>query len=273
MDNADFLLQWNEKLKTEINKLPFLENDIRKDFLALLYDIKSCYYKEYLLLPIAQLINKGAVVVNESTRNFQKHINNIERIGLHPIYHESHFNSINRGLIIDSWSAFELSVTTFCDGICTPSELEKLLSSQYRETLTAIKKTTLHENDEATLKALLIKDHLTHVPIIRKTDFLFKKVKGYSRSPVSDKEFLRFLGKLRNTMHTNYIYYGKDYEYKFGNAIFVFKNKQRVEWHDPFAPSPKLLFYLIGQLKEIWNELAKTIEHKGFIPYPDLKQQ
>jgi hypothetical protein len=88
----------------------------------------------------------------------------------------------------------------------------------------------------------------------------------------ADKDFLLFLGKWRNTMHTNYIYYGKDYEYKFGHAHFKFENGKIVKWYDPFEPSPRLYFYLIGNLKDIWAVLIRSIKYDKIIEYPDPEQ-
>lgn len=35
-------------------------------------------------------------------------------------------------------------------------------------------------------------------------------------------------------MHSNFIYFGQDYEYRFGQAHFLFKNNKQVVWSDPF---------------------------------------
>ena len=117
---------------------------------------------------------------------------------------------------------------------------------------------------------------MTHISVNKKTDFLFKKVVGYSRIINEDKEFLLFLGRFRNTMHTNFIYYGNDYSYKFGNADFQFENGKMVKWYDPFndnfVVSPKLYFALMNELKKIWKALILSIPHKNIIQYPDNAQ-
>ncbi|OYX81665.1 MAG: hypothetical protein B7Y83_16980 [Flavobacteriales bacterium 32-34-25] len=118
---------------------------------------------------------------------------------------------------------------------------------------------------------------MTHISVNKKTDFLFKKVVGYSRTINEDKEFLLFLGKFRNTMHTNFIYYGNDYNFKFGNAYFQFENGKMVKWYDPFndnfVASPKLYFALMSELKKIWKALILSIPHKNIIQYPDNAQE
>ena len=273
MNDADFILKWTEDLKAEIKTLTFQEDDIRKDYFNLTYDVAYCYYRGFILLKFSDFINKGQIAFNKEIYNYKVHINRVAETVKHPILRASHFNSLNRHMLIDAWSAFELCVTTFCNGICSKQELDKFLEFQYIEIIKGIKERKLNDAEDAEIRRLTIKGHLTHVPITRKTDFLFKKSKCYGRDKEKDKEYLRFLGKFRNTLHTNFIYFGKDYEYKFGQAHFVFKDNKIVKWYDPFKPTPKLCFYLIGELKEIWKELVRTIEYPELIRYPDNEQE
>lgn len=55
--------------------------------------------------------------------------------------------------------------------------------------------TNMHPSDVSNLLQSTTKHHTTHVPIVRKTDFLFSKTKGYSRNIIEDKKFLVFFGK------------------------------------------------------------------------------
>lgn len=270
---ADFLLEWTESLKVEINELPFKENDIRKDFFGLLYDIGYSFYRCYLLLDFAHFINQKQIAFHEAIEGYDKHVDRLRETTMHPTLLQGHTNSLNRNLLISAWSNFELCTTVLCDAIASEEEREKLLSHQYRDTLKALKNSTIDENDREKLKKVAMKHHLTHVPIVRKTDFLFTKANHYGGNLEQDKEFLKFLGKLRNTVHTNFIYYGKDYEYKFGQAHFVFRDQQLVVWADPFDGTPRLFFHFMTRLKEIWKSIITAINHPDLIPYPDPNQQ
>lgn len=282
MNETDFILKWTEDLKSEISTLNFQENDMRKDFFGLLHDVSFCYYLGYISYNISKFINQGQVEIKEKVSNYQVHIDRLAEISNHPLLSAGHFNSLNRNLIIDSWSAFELCITTFSSALCEPLELEKLLSHQYSEIIRILRHTNISENELKKLKKHLIKEHMTHVPINRKIDLLFIKAENYYRDKKKDKEFLLFYGKLRNTMHTNFIYYGNYYEYKFGNAHFKFENGKLVKWIDPFRPkigslppyveSPKLYFYLLGELKEIWKTLITSTKFEDVIYYPDPEQ-
>ena len=174
--------------------------------------------------------------------------------------------------MIDSWSVFELCVTTFCKGITTSNELNSLLESNYLEIINMLKNTKINPKDEAKIRKQNIKKSLTHISINRKINFLFKKVNNYGRDINSDKNFLVFFAKFRNTLHTNFIYYGNHYEYKFNEAHFVFENEKLVKWYDPWFRSPILYFNLLTELNNIWREIINCIEHQEIVNYPDEEQ-
>jgi len=272
MEDVDFLLNWTEDLKKEIKDLKFERDDIRKDFFKLFYDSTYSYYLGYVSYALSSSIIKGNVAFKENLSSFKVHLDRLIEISQLPVLTKSYKNSLNRNLNIETWSIFELCVTTFCGALCDADELNKLLSYNFNDTQKILKESTIDDANLEKLKQKLIVEHLTHVPIQRKVDFLFKKAPNYYRDSKKDREFLVFYGKLRNTIHSNYIYHGKNYEYKFGEAHFLFDKEKLVKWTDPFAPSPKLYIYLSTQLKEIWKTLALSIKHEEKIEYPDLDQ-
>ena len=271
MKNSDFIIEWVEKLKSEIDNLPFVEDDIRMDFFGLINDTAYCYYRSYLLYEISELTNNGKLDFGELNDN--NHIKAIKALTKNSRSNESHFNSLNRNLILDSWSTFEICVNTFCEGISTETEINKLLGHKFSDVKKILPKGKISDSEFEKIKSKLKTKHLSHVPIVRKTDLLFKKVKGYSRNIEDDKEFLRFYGRLRNTMHSNFIYFGNSYEYTFGSAKFKFENGELVKWYDPFGSSPKLYFYLVGNLKNIWKAIIESIKFDGIVYYPNLEQE
>lgn len=260
------LLAFKDKLKVKIEKAPFNENDIRKDFLGLIWDILHNYYKGYCLLLISDLINTNKIALDKSIYDHKPHFDKVCELTKVDILKQGQINYLNRGLLIDVWSTFELCVTTFTNGIVNDDEKEKLLSFEYNNILKHLKNTFLNKTDNETLSKSLRKTHLTHVPIVRKIDLLFKKTVEYSREIEEDKKFLAFLGKLRNTMHTNFIYYGKDYTYTFNDTSFLFVNEKVVEW-DAYD---NLWLDLVDTLISIWLEIIRTIKHDNVILYPDL---
>ena len=171
-----------------------------------------------------------------------------------------------------AWSLFELSISTFYKAVVDEKELDRQSNDVYKE---VIKNVVVKEGCDLKVKKLLLKASLHQIPIVRKYNYLLKIAKGYSRNIKNDKSFLEFFGKMRNTVHSNFIYYGSEYTYRFGDAEFLFKNEEQVVWSDPFqngklVPSVQLYLHLIGQLNEIVNEIFKCITFDTRIPYPDL---
>ncbi|CAM3788347.1 hypothetical protein FLGE108171_15065 [Flavobacterium gelidilacus] len=271
MKNSDFIIEWVDKLKFEMDCLTFMEDDIRKDFYGLINDVAYCYYRPWLLYEISFLTNQEKLEFGSLNENI--HIKAIKALTKNSVSSTSHFNSLNRNFILDAWSTFEICVNTFCEGVSNAYELERLLNHKYSDYIKLLPKGKLNDDELKVIKTKLITKHLTHVPIVRKTDALFKKTVSYSRNIDEDKRFLLFFGALRNTMHSNFIYYGKTFEYKFGHAIFKFEDGEMVKWFDPFEATPKLYFYMVGYLKDIWRALIDSIKWEEIIYYPNLEQQ
>lgn len=268
IENSNFILEWIEKLKIEIKSTSFVEDDIRRDFYEMIADSVHCYYRPYLLLNISILANEQKL--DFSNLLGEEHFKAIKALTINPMSKKSHINSLNRNLILDAWSTFEVCISTFCKGVCNEIEIEKLLNHKYSDLKKLVPKDTLTNSQLADIKNKSSVEHLSHVPITRKTDILFKMSKEYSRDIELDKKFLLFFGKLRNTMHSNFIHYGSTFEYTYQGANFKFKNGDLVIWNDPFKSTPKLFFYLLDNLKDIWTALIHSIEFDAMIYYPNL---
>lgn len=264
---VDKMLKWLDDLKIEVQNLPYDENDIRSTFFYLLFDIGYSYYKGYMLFDIMEFIGDGKVTFDESV-NFKPHIDR----GLEIVYkqelYQSYYNSLNRNFLVSTWSAFELSVTTLCDRIATEEEKKELLNYQVNEIGKKLADEGGSINDFPELIKSLSKGHLTHVPIVRKTDFLFKKVQNCSKEDKAKyKDTLAFFGKFRNTIHTNFVYYGKDYKYNLLDKVdFVFNNDEVVQYtNERYVGSPEIYFDMKTLIKDVWKVIVTSIDYKEVI--------
>jgi len=273
-DNLKFLLEWTEEQKGKISEINYADNDVRKDYFRLSYTNVYHYYIGYFSLFASKSFGDELIRFDKSLFGFKSHINRFIEISLFDQLSKGNFNILNQRVFVFAWSIFELSLSTFFSAVVDDDELQALLEYDYADVLKCV---TIKEGKEGRLKALLIKNNIAHISINRKYNLLFKKVKGYSRSIKYDKEFLEFFGKLRNTMHSNFIYFGKDYEYRFGDAHFIFRDNREVVWIDPFengyVPAVRLYTYLIGQLNLIFFEISRCIPFEPFIPYPDTEAE
>ncbi len=73
MADVDQMLKWSEDLKSEIAELPFKEDDIRKDFFGLLYDIGLTYYRGYMLFDVMYFISEGQITFDASLEHYKPH--------------------------------------------------------------------------------------------------------------------------------------------------------------------------------------------------------
>ena len=269
MTDPNYILEWTENLKTEIRESKFADEDIRKDFLKLIFSISYNYYTASTIFDLANFIIAGKIQFKAELSYYNEHFKRIADTANKELLQRTHLHNLNRSLLIYSWSTFELCVTTFCAAVIPQEKLEKLLSHQYNEVVKELKSISIDPDLLNKLEKLLKKEHLTHVPIVRKTDVLFSIAKEYPRNKESDKAFLTFFGKFRNTLHTNFIYYGKSYEYHFNEIHFIFQDAKIVKWSDQ---SFKVFFQLVSELKEIWKAVSSSIPFESIIPYPDNEQ-
>ncbi len=99
-----------------------------------------------------------------------------------------------------------------------------------------------------------------------KTDQLFKVLKNTdfdSEKVKQDKEFLNFFGKLRNSVHSNYIYYGKDYEFNHVGMTYKFEKGKPIK-QDPL--SDLSFFNLSIELRNVYQRLIEKIKFVNLIP-------
>lgn len=269
----DFMQTWIDNLKTFINESHYEEDDIRKDYFYTSHTNVNHYYLSYINLFNSYIISTGNFAINKKiANNFRGHFDRLIFVTRHPSHCQAHFNTLNQRVFVMAWSLFELSISTFYEHIVEDTELNRQYSELYREVLKNVK---VEEGKEEKVKKLLIQSSLHQISIGRKYNYLIKKADGYSRNKAEDKAFLEFFGKMRNTIHSNFIYYGKNYKYRFGDSEFIFTNQKQVVWSDPFEkhkliPSVELYFHLIGQLNSIANEIFKCNPCEEKINYPDL---
>lgn len=274
MINSQIILEWTKALKEKVERSPFDKDDIRTEFAGMQWDIVYNFYKGNLVFELSDLANHKLIGFSGELKDFQDHIYNFFQITSHDGVYASYRNWLVRALMISTWSNFELCASTFCDAIIDGDERTKLFQHQLADINKCLKKSTIASDDKESLSNTFSKGHLTHVPIIRKTDVLFKKTKDYTRDKKEDKAFLSMFGRLRNTMHTNFIYFGKTQpDYRFRDAIFRFVNGEIVTWNDPYKNMPELYLALIDELILIWTEICRAIEHDELIPYPAEGQE
>lgn len=270
MDDLDSLLAYTDDIKSEINNLPFHEDDVRKIYLSFYYDLVYNLYIGKSMYMLSSYILNGKIIFSSESKDFDKHAPRLIKVTRFDTLTRSYYNNLNRRFFTDCFSNFEVCITIFCNALVNEEEGSNLLSHSFNEVMKILKSTSIDEETERKLSKLLIKNHLTHVPFVRKLDFLFKLCKkNYSGLIQDDREFLNFISKFRNTIHANWVYFGTDYEYFFNNgAHFIFENAKQVVWSNPYEDNGSMLLIDMSRyLNDIWRNLISGITHENLIEF------
>ena len=265
MEPLEYIRQGLDKLKNEGQQLPFDREDMRLEFFGLLYDVLNNYYYSATFFELTKYLGTDKILFSKDF--LTEHLKRVTEIGAYDVLWASYRNNINRSVIVDTWSVFEFCITIISLHVLDESEQEELKLEKYLQIVDSIKGIIIPEKSSSKLKKQFSTDHLSHVSINRKCDKLFKKVgKNYQRDLVADRQFLTFFGKYRNSMHSNYIYYGKDFEFAFKGVKFQFIDKDVVTNNVQFGITYN--FELAMELKDIFKELTTKLNFKNKIPYP-----
>jgi hypothetical protein len=219
---------------------------------------------------LSSYILGGGLVFSSDIKDFDSHNQRLIEISRFDALKRSYSNNLNRGFFIWSFSNFEVCVTIFCNAVLSDEKIEHLLNHSLNEITAILKNIPIDEKILLNLNKNLRKSHLTHVPLIRKIDMLLKACGNqYFGDKNDDREFLVFLSRFRNTVHSNWVYFGKDYEYfLFNGAHFIFRNGMQTVWSNPYNDDGTRIFIdIFDCVKEIWRKLISNISHDGLIEF------
>jgi len=241
------------------------KGDVRKSFFARLIGIIVNLYMQCLLYEYLDTTNKG-IFQNVDVSSQHPMIKELLRISCHsndPKNDEmiGYLKSFQRQLIIDSWSLFESSITYILDSILSEEEKNKLRKSSGEKKILGILKK--YEIDELDLHSLLETMRpksfyrITSPAKYAKLYSLHKK--KYMRDWSKDVKFLNVFGDLRNSMHSNFTYFGKEnYVYSFGMGKIEFNNSGKVKFSG-YEKDTQGFLDLVKELCEIYKALINGI--------------
>lgn len=175
--------------------------------------------------------------------------------------------NLNYNLIIDTWSTFELCISQICKKILPPESNDKLLKSNFNRTMKIIKTGLSSELIEDLLLNQKLK-YIEHVSINLKTDQIFN-IAQYQAFQL-DKKFLLFYGKCRNSIHSNYVYYGKPFSFKFKGVTFTFEPEKPIKQEPVNWEQDLSIFYLTVELREIYFRIISNFKYDGLIFDPSF---
>lgn len=250
------------KLRKKIDsyKAKFGDNDIRTSFLGGYFQILRTFYCSYYHLESKDILEKYSEIYEKD---------NIREKDL-ALHLQSHRQLLNSYLIINCWSNFELFITLCCATVLPEPALKELLEGDYRGILRILNGSRLTERSSNKLKSR-IKFHVAHAPIVYKYGKLLKLIHPYPeiRNKKNDRDFLEFYGRLRNCIHSNYIFFGaSDKEYTYDNEKFSFRNGSVID-HNPSDEGS--IYRLTSNLKEIGCVIIDNLDYESEIFDPSVE--
>ncbi len=270
MKEINSIVRFSKEVKIKADSSIYPKNDVRIDFLNLIGNLTHQFHLEKIALELSDFFVDGKLLCIDS-EIFHNQINDFVELAKNDVLYKSFQNSINRGLIIDSWSSFEVCLSSICNEILSAEDKHNIQSKKYESVLKCLKKYNLDGDTKNKLEKMLVEKEFWLTSTNNKFTKLFSMLKAkskYRRNIDEDRVFLEFFGKLRNTMHSNFVYFGNNEEpYIFENAEFKF-DKGHLVVHERES-DPFLILKLIVRLTEIYIEIISHFDDIEFIPYPD----
>ena len=263
--NLDKLLEYTEKIKEEIGKLKLHPDDVRHSFFGLYYSNIYDYYIGKTSYKVAEFIGNGDIQFTKKVYSFRNHAERLFEVQNLELLSRGYHGNLNRNIIFGVWTSFELSISLLFEHLTTKDDLEIIIDKINSKLIKAIGH--LEDKDKSIVTDTLRKS--AFIPLVRKFNFIVKRIPNcYSGNLKEDREFLNFAVKLRNCMiHSNGVYHGRDYYYKFGEEEFQFTDKEIFQQK---GPNNKDVYLDIAiHIKKNFENLMNCTSDIEYIEYPD----
>ncbi|MCT3763275.1 hypothetical protein ACNFU2_01165 [Chryseobacterium sp. PTM-20240506] len=262
--SLDELLLLTEKIKKTIYDLKLKDNDVRKAYFENLYAIVYDYYKGKVFFEISKQIGKGNVRFAKEIYVLNSHIKRVYEIADHQLLSQAYQNDINRKLLLESFTNFEVTLNLCFEKVISLSEKNKILDDLNKKILRICKYLEAEKYNE--LLSELRKS--SFIPLSRKFRFVANRIKNsYSGNYKEDVIFIEFCSKLRNIFsHSNGLYLGKDFEHSFQNVKFSFVNNQFLVMD---GNNSAIILQINEKFTDIMYRLLNCFNDIDYIEYPD----
>lgn len=264
MNYLSYVKNGIDELSIEIDTHPLPKEDLRPSYLDHMFSVFDLFYRQCCAVYAANIIKNKSIELTKSELS-------VIEVFLGSVSNNTTFqsvmNSINRALLVDSWSTFEFFLTYLCDSLFDNEVKNELLIADSKEIIKIISRYTISDTDVTKIKKRLSKPRFAHVSVNRKYEKLHSMFESnYSGDWAEDKLFLEFYGKYRNCIHSNFIYHGNDKEYEFLGTKYWFADGKAVA-HDKLS-NIKEMFDLAVKLKDTCRRLFDAVQHKELLQYP-----
>lgn len=223
----DSLLDFTESFKKEILQMELHSDDVRKSFYGLVYSGIYDYYIGRASYQLCEFIGTRNVKFDKEIYHFKEHAQRLYEIQHLEKLSDGYFGNLNRQITYTVWTSFETTISLIFDYLATEEDKIQIVQKMNVKIFKSIE--PLPEDERSIITSTLIKT--SFIPLLRKFNFIYKRSPElYAGDIAYDREFLNFTNKIRNCLiHTNGVYFGKDYKYVFREAEFRFRNGEVFE--------------------------------------------
>ncbi|MDR6373038.1 hypothetical protein J2795_004226 [Chryseobacterium bernardetii] len=261
----DQLLDYTDSIKVQIKKLDYHKDDVRHGFFGLYYSSIYDYYIGNVFFQVAKYIARGQIQFAENIYGFRVHAQRLYEVQKYPLLVQGYNGNLNRNILLNVWTSFETSVSLIFEKIITEDDILKIILKLNTKIVKAIE--NINDIDKEIIIDTLVKT--SFIPINRKFNYIIQyKKENYLGDLEDERNFLDFVIKLRNCIiHSNGVYYGKDFYYRFNDEEFLFKNKEILIQRGSDRGDVYLKISI--KLKEIFENLIHCVKDIKYIEYPD----
>ena len=183
---------------------------------------------------------------------------------------KNNLNLSNSSLLIHSWSTFELFISTFSTHTLTSDKKKKMLNKmslkheRIKKELVSKFSNKYDNFNELELKSLeeLKETNFNLIPSCKKALSVIKSMKkSYDSNDeyMRDSAFISNYGRLRNCIHSNFVFHGNESEsYEFNHIKFNYYPEKKVR-----LKSVKIFIEMCIELRKICERIINNIEHQS----------
>lgn len=267
--NHSFLKHWIEQIELKVRPYRNTKEELLYGFVEDIYHNAVTFYLNWetaaVSFQLLEFLPKKSIKLSEQEKY-------LDKILLDEIKQSNRVSAINRLLIIDSWSTFEINMYNLAREYFNHQTLRHLRKNYAFEMFSLLKNTEITYRDCKKIVKKKIVDDVSKLSVLFVASQLFKLCKNYPGDIKSDSKFLGNFNQFRNMLHTGFLNFGK--ELKFRESTFTFYvpekgsmmllNENQKEIHDIRGYT-----VLIDRLIKIWLNMVSSIEiqaPKGLAP-------
>ncbi len=259
------LLDYTENYKSEIRSLEFNIQDVRYSFFGLMYSNLHYYYIGKVNYKLFEHIGNKNIEFKSQIFDFAEHVISLYDIQKNEVLSYGYKGNLDRYIFSNSWTTFEHSVSLIFDFVIDSKERENIILDMNNN----IKKKIFPKLTDEDKKILL--DELkksSFIPLGRKFNYITKRNEEcYIGDLKEDREFIIFIGKIRNSLlHSNGLYKRNDYSYTFNGVNFKFKDGEIFQQN--YTKNDFLYFELSVRIISIFKSLINCVADIVLIKSP-----